>query len=520
MPAVRKDVLSLGGKWNDTLLWYAKAVRALQDRPITDPASWWFLGAIHGFHPVVWKEFNFITDTTPLPADPIQAKFWGQCQHQSWYFLPWHRGYLYAFEEIVRDAIVAMGGPADWALPYWNYSRPDDGARILPEEFSDEALPDGSANPLYVERRFGGGTLPIEIDEPSVSLRSLEDTIFTGGDSDVPPGFGGPETTFHHGPESETTNGSLESLPHNNVHGAVGGARPGTDPNQWWNLGLMSMPITAGLDPIFWLHHSNIDRLWTIWAKMEGRPTPAETSWLDGPDDRPFEMPLSGGRTWRFSARHVLDTGAAPLDYHYEDESPPAVPARGTRRLEALGVRAVSPSGARLVEEMEVAPGNTPELIGASDGEVEVAGRTTANVRMDGTGVGTLRSSLSLAATGGAPAREPPRTFLKVEGIRGTADAAVYHVYIDLPRNADPADYRDRLAGTISLFGISAATDRDGPSAGSGVNQVMEITEIVDALHLSGDDLSNLNVQLVPSNAVAAASTFSIRRISVFKLGD
>lgn len=27
----------------------------------------------------------------------------------------------------------------------------------------------------------------------------------------------------------------------------------------------MGDPVTAALDPIFWLHHANIDRLWEVW---------------------------------------------------------------------------------------------------------------------------------------------------------------------------------------------------------------------------------------------------------------
>jgi tyrosinase len=110
--------------------------------------------------------------------------------------------------------------------------------------------------------------------------------------------------------------------------------------------------------------------------------------------------------------------------------------------------------------------------------------------------------------------------FLKLEGIRGTSDAAIYHVYVGLPPNADPAQHGDRRVGTISLFGVSAASDPNGPTAGSGLNQVMEITEIVDALHLSGDDLNRLDVRFVPATRSAEHADFSIGRLSVFKLGE
>ena len=521
MARVRKDVWSLGAGLNDTLLWYARAVQTLQSRPLTDSTSWGFLAAMHGMHPVVWRQFGVIDSNTPLPTLVVQRRFWNQCQHQSWYFLPWHRGYLAAFEAIIRDAVVTAGGPADWALPYWNYSdgaRPN--ARTIPDAFDLPTLPDGSDNPLRVARRFGDGTTPIQLDPTVVSLSALQDDAFPGGDSDIPPGFGGPETVFHHGPESDTTNGGLESLPHNAVHGAIGGVTPGGDPNDWRDLGLMSMPITAALDPIFWLHHANIDRLWSAWLRdvQEPHGNPGETTWLNGPADRAFVMPQVDQSEWTFTARDVLDTTAAPLDYSYDDETVPIVEGRATRRLHRLGARATVAGGAP-ESEAAVSTGKTPELIGASDGPVNVTGATGAAVRLDPASTRALRGNLESVAAETGPTAEPPRVFLKLEGIRGTSDAANYHVYVGLPPHADPAAHRERLAGTVSLFGISAASDPNGPTAGSGVSQVLEITEIVDALHLSGADLDRLDVRFVPATAAVARANFSIRRLSVFTLG-
>lgn len=38
-----------------------------------------------------------------------QDVYWHQCQHQSWYFLPWHRGYLAALGAIVRKSLSHRG---------------------------------------------------------------------------------------------------------------------------------------------------------------------------------------------------------------------------------------------------------------------------------------------------------------------------------------------------------------------------------------------------------------------------
>jgi tyrosinase len=523
MVRVRKDVWGLGGEWNDTLLWYAKGVRVLQSRPLTDRTSWRFLAAIHGMHPTVWRQFGIITATTPAPPAAVQRRFWNQCQHQSWYFLPWHRGYLAAFETIVRDAILADGGPDDWALPYWNYSDPvRANARRIPDAFELPALPDGSPNPLHVERRFGDGTSPIELDPSFVALTALQADVFPGGDGDIPPGLGGPETVFHHGPESDTTNGALEALPHNVIHSAIGGVTPGGNPNDWRDLGLMSMPITAALDPIFWLHHANIDLLWNAWLldAEEQHANPVHPTWLEGPVDRRFVMPRSGQAEWTFTAQEVLDTAAPPLEYRYDDETAPPIERRAARRMGRLGAQADAAGRAGRSEDAMAEKRRTAEAIGASEGPVRITGSTGASIQLDASPTRALRDDLELAAAAPGSRREPARVFLKLEGIRGTSDAAIYHVYVGLPPNADPEAHRDRLAGTVSLFGVSAASDPDGPAAGSGINQVLEITEIVDALHLSGDDLNHLAVQFVPATASVAAADFSIGRLSVFKLGE
>ena len=56
--------------------------------------------------------------------------------------------------------------------------------------------------------------------------------------------------------------------PHNVVHSALGG--------------LMGDPDTAAQDPIFWLHHANVDRLWNHWIQQGGgRADPSDAAWLN-----------------------------------------------------------------------------------------------------------------------------------------------------------------------------------------------------------------------------------------------
>jgi tyrosinase len=132
----RKDVYKLP-PGDTTLECYAKAVETMQTLPTTDLMGWSYQAAIHGID--------------PLP--PAMTGIWAQCQHSSSFFLPWHRMYILNFERIVAQHIVPLGGPADWALPYWNYTTSDPSTLALPPAFRDPTLPSGAPNPLFVRLR-------------------------------------------------------------------------------------------------------------------------------------------------------------------------------------------------------------------------------------------------------------------------------------------------------------------------------------------------------------------------------
>ena len=172
MPFTRKDLWRLGNDWNDEMLWYARAVADLQSRPIGDATSWGYLAAMHGFDPQLWQAFGYLAPGTRPPS--TAGRDWDQCQHQSWFFLPWHRGYLWSFESIVRASIIKQGGPADWALPYWNYNNPANAnARTLPLSLTAATLPDGSQNPLAPDRRYGAnGRGQINLNPAAIALAS------------------------------------------------------------------------------------------------------------------------------------------------------------------------------------------------------------------------------------------------------------------------------------------------------------------------------------------------------------
>jgi len=124
---IRKDSwkLSAISTWEPTLLWYAKAVGEMSSRPANDPTSWRFQAGVHGYN----KTTDPFVKSGAIPPASVLNRFWTKCQHGS-FFLPWHRMYLGFFEEIVRAAVVKLGGPSDWALHIGTTATP----RILTRE--------------------------------------------------------------------------------------------------------------------------------------------------------------------------------------------------------------------------------------------------------------------------------------------------------------------------------------------------------------------------------------------------
>ena len=74
-------------------------------------------------------------------------------------------------------------------------------------------------------------------------------------------GFGG----------SPTDMGGIERIPHNQLHFAIGGVVGREELPAETTGGLMGSVPTAAFDPVFWVHHANVDRLWRVWECQAGR---------------------------------------------------------------------------------------------------------------------------------------------------------------------------------------------------------------------------------------------------------
>jgi tyrosinase len=428
---VRREISSLAAN-DPTVTGYAGAVKRMRERSPENPTSWTYQAAIHG--------------TVTEPA----RQLWNQCQHATWYFLPWHRMYLYYFERIVRQAVVEDGGPADWALPYWNYCL---GGRhaLLPEPFRTPA--DSEENPLYVEERdpsMNAGKLGLS-EYARSPARALERPSYVGQAE-----FGGPRTGFQHAAE---TFGKLESEPHNAVHVAI--------------KGLMNYPETAALDPIFWLHHANIDRLWAEWVGMPGAnhedpPNPAWRSFS-------FSFFDEHGQEVLLSCEEVLET-AADLGYTYDTEPVPA-PA-------PPAAAPVPPVPAPAPPVAAPAPPTPPAVTAMTPPQREMIGATSDGVTLTGEQA-TVAVPIGRQAAEGFG--ENVHAYLNVEEIEGEREPGVsYLVYADLKGGEPPHPESPHFLGTLSFFGIERAGEPRGDEPPHALRASYDITRVARELEAKG----------------------------------
>jgi tyrosinase len=409
--------------------------------------------------------------------------------------LPWHRGYVLALEEEVRAAIVAAGGPKDWALPYWNYFRDP----AIPPAFAQVWMPDGRPNPLHVRARFGpAGDGVVRIPAGKINAAAMRLVSFTGTPN-ASPGFGGLDTGFSH---SGAVSGALESQPHNVVHDLIGGR--GVLDGKLVG-GVMADPRTAGLDPVFWLHHANIDRMWAAW-NAAGKRNPSEPTWLEGPVTRRFALPRLSGKIEEFQPRDMVRIDVLGYGYDSLDVGAADVVSKPREAAAAPG------------EEGRAAVESHAELVGANAAPLALDADGGQDVVRLQPVVATVAARL--AGAEGSTAEPVERLFLNLEGVRANEDAIVLDVYVGLPAGAVPADHPDLLAGSIGLFGTQAATDLDGPHGGQGLTHVLDVTDVVANLRRSDSlDPRELTVTIVPMTPLEPGDDVSVSRISVFREG-
>jgi len=193
---------------------------------------------------------------------------------------------LYQFEGVIRDVLH----DEDFTLPYWNPVTGNADDLAIPAVFRDPGTT------LYNGTRWpwvnGGERIDI-LYRDWLSLDVLNEKIYI----DSPTGSLG-------------FNPRLDTNPHFLTHLALGGD--------------MADFATVGGDPMFYLHHANLDRVWESWNRL-GHTNPTDPKYLN----RTFAYGDRSGK--RVDLPVKAGNRTAQLGYEYDSyEKPPQA-----RRLSA-----------------------------------------------------------------------------------------------------------------------------------------------------------------------------------------
>ena len=210
--------------------------------------------------------------------------------HFSWFFMPWHRLYLYFHERILASLL----GDPSFALVYWNWDNQilsndtDHIGNNMPRYFTIKDTPifdakrDRDHTPaselvrINVVSNVTTTDTPEEIAQENLNI--LYQSLVTANTADM--FMGG---AYRQGTDLSNASvidaplgGSLELNVHSGIHYWTG------DPNRKLRSD-MGVFTTAARDPIFYAHHANVDRLWDVWTTLPGgcRKDPTDEDYLE-----------------------------------------------------------------------------------------------------------------------------------------------------------------------------------------------------------------------------------------------
>ncbi|KAH7545959.1 hypothetical protein FEM48_Zijuj01G0149500 [Ziziphus jujuba var. spinosa] len=288
---------------------YSKAIALMKALPEDDPRNFTQQANIHCAY------CDGAYDQVGFPDLELQV-------HNCWLFFPFHRYYLYFYEKILGKLI----NDPTFALPFWNWDSPP--GMQLP------ALYANLKSPLYDTLRNAGHQPPTLLDldyngtdETTTKRDQLTSNLTIMYRQVVSNGknpklfFGG---AFRSGEEPDPGAGSIENIPHGPVHLWSG---DNTQPN----LENMGNFYSAARDPMFFAHHSNVDRMWTIWKTLGGkRKDITDPDWLNAG----FLFYDENKQLVRVKVRDCLDE--KKLGYVYQDVDIPWLKTRPTPRKSKL----------------------------------------------------------------------------------------------------------------------------------------------------------------------------------------
>lgn len=399
-PRVRKNVQKLAST-DPFFKDYGEAIKGMHARPESDRLSWRRQARIH---PDV-------------------------CPHSRPDFVAWHRHYLVFFERICGSII----GKPDFALAYWDWTL---NKGRLPTPFFDNGPlnvtswndPGGYSSPNW-------GPVNSTPTRGITAQRGLLDDPLRSG-SFTPQAV----QDISRLSNFNVFQRRLENSPHNDAHVVSGGT------NGHMGDGL------SPLDPMFWLHHCNIDRLWGEWQKA-GNAVPSQSQVYNGQFVDENRAPKQVTAAQAGAATFEADFG-----YTYDVLVDPQAVALAER----LQVRAV---GDQPLFEGTTPITASPRTLGSEVAEqtVHSNAETRIPVRAEGllSNLFTVRSFRPTTMLGTPRlAAEEARILLGIKVGHVPPDAAklLVNVFVNCPYLSPATPVADaHYAGSFSFFGANHA---------------------------------------------------------------
>jgi tyrosinase len=390
-------------------------------------------------------------------SSPSSWEYWtnvhlNYCPHGIAYFLAWHRGYLYYFEQQLR----IVSGDNQLSVPYWNYYKYPQ----IPAEFTDPA----TNNPLYMPRT---GTNVYN----ALTLSPFASTVWN----------------FQRG----TTNAfepQIEAGPHNPVHNLIGGEMAN---------------MTSPRDPIFYLHHANIDRLCHAWALPDGKLIPSTGNPYNPSRDSPY---WAGSFTYSSTLTMPRYKTYYPgwLNFDYADDNkptslPPSAQANPDSPIKLVQAQVAPvltrPATGNFPAAAARAISATRRSLGGVSGVVLTEAPVSARLPLAASALQSLQNAVSMAVS--PPAQLTTGTFQSVKLVldslqllgAGAKGGYFYNIYINLPPTGDAGNGRRYFLGTVGPFEIAGASHH-GPAT-----LEFPATEVLSQLSVS--ELQDVTISFV-----------------------
>ncbi|KIJ46617.1 hypothetical protein M422DRAFT_249772 [Sphaerobolus stellatus SS14] len=322
---------------------YIQALADMSSRTQNDVTSFFQVGGIHGLPFIPWD------DATGNSLAPNQ--WGGYCTHGSVLFPTWHRPYVMLYEQILNQSAQKIAATyttdtASWQQaatnlrqPYWDWAKnavpPPEVISLAQVTITTPTGRKAVTNPLIrykfhpIDPSFPDpySQWPTTLRQPNSTdpnakdnvtrltsvLRSAQRDITTKTYNLLSRVTTWPAFSNHNPGDGGSSSNSLEAI-HDGIHVDVGGN------------GQMSDPSVAAFDPIFFLHHANVDRMVSLWSALNPGVWVTSSDEDDGtftiPPDDPVDAstpltPFWNAQTTFWASADVTDT--SELGYTYPE---------------------------------------------------------------------------------------------------------------------------------------------------------------------------------------------------------